>query len=160
MAPWYLFMMEAKFNDEWINIDHWCRRADGTLSHELLLAAPERDLICCDYEELAEIKSRLYFHELAETTRDIIQAKHSAFSSAELETFDFFLWGELADLEKLLEKEIEDPYDERVNKAQLQRAVEIAREEMKWFQYSIFSVSGNPLPIDSKVENRIIIEYG
>ena len=41
MAPWYRFMLEAKCNDEWFNIDHWCRRADGTMKHEILLAASE-----------------------------------------------------------------------------------------------------------------------
>ena len=48
MAPWYRFMLEAKCNDEWFNIDHWCRRADGTMKHEILLAASERDLFGCD----------------------------------------------------------------------------------------------------------------
>ena len=63
MAPWYRFMIEAKCNDEWFNIDHWCRRANGTMAHQFLLAASERDLFSCDYDELVHVKSRLFFHE-------------------------------------------------------------------------------------------------
>ena len=160
MAPWYRFMIEAKCSDEWFNIDHWCRRADGTIEHEFLLAASERDLFSCDYDELAHIKSRLYFHELAATTREIIQAESPSFSVEAFESFDYFLWGDLEDLEKLLEKEIEDPYDTPINRAQLQRAVEVAREELRWFRHSIPYEISKLLAPDYKVENRIIIDYG
>jgi len=150
-------MLEAKYKAEWVNIDHWCRKADGTLRHQYLLAVSERDAFSCDYDELAKIKCRLQFHELSSTTREIIQAENPSFKPEVFDSFDFFHWGTLDELERLLDKKIEDPCDFSINRSELQGAVSIAQEELLQFRRSIPYEKDKPLPMQRDVTTRIVM---
>lgn len=150
-------MLEARYNAEWVNIDHWCRKADGTLRHQYLLAVSERDVFSCDYDELAKIKCRLQFHELAATTRAIIQAENPSFKPEVFDSFDFFLWGSLDELLRLLDKEIEYPGDSSINRNELQSAASIAQEELLQFRRSIPYEKDKPLPMQRDVATRIVM---
>lgn len=150
-------MLEARYTDEWVNIDHWCRRADGTLRHQYLLSVSERDAFSCDYDELAAIKCRLQFSELAATTQEIIRTEYQYLKLETFDLFDVFLWGDLAELEQLLEKEVEYPTDFSVNHKQLQTAVAIAQEALLHFRQSIPYEVDMPLPMQRDVFTRIVL---
>jgi len=156
MGVWYCFMVEAKYGDKWFNIDHWCRCADGTMKHQYLLAAAERDLFSCDYDELAITKGPLRFCELAPTTQEIIRMRNPAFSRSSLDTFEFCLWGDVNDFERLLEKKVEEPEYPEITKAYLQSKAEILRNELQFFHRSILYERGET---HREIETRIIVEY-
>ena len=156
MGAWYCFMVEAKYDSEWINIDQWCRRADGSLRHQYLLAAAARDLFSCDFDELAMTKGPLRFCELAPTTQEIIQMRNPAFDRSALETFEFCLWGDVDDFERLLGKNVEGSEYPEITKSFLQSKMEILRNELQCFQRSILYKKGET---QRRVETRIIVEF-
>ena len=157
VGKWYTYVIEAQYKDKWVNIDHWCRGADGTLRHQYLLSVSERDAFSCNYDELAQIKSRLQFSELAETTQEILQNQFHYMSSGFCDSIDAFIWGNLDELEQLLDKQVEYPTDFAINRKQLQSAVTIAKESLLRFKQSIPYEEGMQYSKPLDISTRIIL---
>lgn len=104
-ATYNSYTVEAMHNGLWFNIDHWYRNADGQMRHQYPLVFSERNLICETYENLLRFRRRMEFDELAPTTQEIICTGYPAFSRESLAQWDYFLWGDLGDLEAMLELE-------------------------------------------------------
>ena len=106
MGKWLGYTVELCFDGQWFNIDQWHRSASGKLKHRYLHTAPERDILSSPYDELALLKKRISFSDLAASTQDIICAENPAFERSSFGAWDFFIWGSLADLEALLQKPV------------------------------------------------------
>ena len=74
MGKWLGYTVELCFDGQWFNIDQWHRSASGKLKHRYLHTAPERDILSSPYDELALLKKRISFSDLAASTQDIICA--------------------------------------------------------------------------------------
>lgn len=157
MGKWYTYVLEAQYKDKWVNIDHWCRRADGTLRHQYLLAVSERDAFSCDYDELAHIKGRLQFSELAETTQEMLRNQFHYMGAGFCDSIDAFIWGNLDELEQLLDKPVEYPSDFAINRKQLQNAVTIAKEALLQFMRSIPYEEGMQYSKPIDIHTRIVL---
>lgn len=70
----------------------------------IYIPQPERDILSSPYDELALLKKRISFSDLAASTQDIICAENPAFERSSFGAWDFFIWGSLADLEALASK--------------------------------------------------------
>lgn len=103
MSKWLGYMVELYHDGQWFNIDQWHRHANGQLRHHFLYAAPERDILSSAHDELALSKERICFSDLAAETQDIICAENPAFERSTFDSWDFFIWGNLSDLEMLLQ---------------------------------------------------------
>lgn len=84
--------------------------------HRYLYTAPERDIFSSAHDELALSKERIYFSDLAAETQDIICAENPAFERSTFDSWDFFIWGNLSDLEMLLQKPVENENDGYISK--------------------------------------------
>lgn len=103
MSKWLGYTVELFSNGQWFNIDQWHRHANGELRHRYLYTAPERDIFSSAHDELALSKERICFSDLAAETQDIICAENPAFERSTFDSWDFFIWGNLSDLEMLLQ---------------------------------------------------------
>ena len=137
MAKWLGYMVEICCDGQWFNIDQWYRAANGELKHRYLHAAPERDILSSLYDELVYIKERINFSDLAEGTQEIICAENPAYKRSSFDSWDFFIWGDLADLEKLLQKPLEHEDDEYISKDLLKSIVFRVQEQVKLFRQTI-----------------------
>ena len=106
MSKWLGYTVELFSNGQWFNIDQWHRHANGELRHRYLYTAPERDIFSSAHDELALSKERICFSDLAAETQDIICAENPAFERSTFDSWDFFIWGNLSDLEMLLQKPV------------------------------------------------------
>ena len=111
MSKWLGYTVELFSNGQWFNIDQWHRHANGELRHRYLYTAPERDIFSSAHNELALSKERICFSDLAAETQDIICAENPAFERSTFDSWDFFIWGNLSDLEMLLQKPVENEND-------------------------------------------------
>lgn len=84
MGKWLGCTVELCFDGQWFNIDQWHRSASGKLKHRYLHTAPERDILSSPYDELALLKKRISFSDLAASTQDIICAEIRHSSAARL----------------------------------------------------------------------------
>lgn len=116
MSKWLGYTVELFSNGQWFNIDQWHRHANGELRHRYLYTAPERDIFSSAHDELALSKERICFSDLAAETQDIICAENPAFERSTFDSWDFFIWGNLSDLEMLLQKPVENENDGYISK--------------------------------------------
>jgi len=151
-ATYNLYTVEAMHDGQWFNIDHWYRNAEGHMKHQYPLVISERRLICETYENLLRTQRRMEFDELARTTQEIICNEHPSFSRESLAQWDYFLWGDLNDLEDML---VLEPHpDEELTKERFHEFVAEIRRQRYEFWLSI------PYTPDKAIENcqiRIII---
>ena len=137
MGKWSAYMVELCYDGQWFNIDDWYRAADGEFRHRYLHAAPDRDILSSPYDELVYIKERISFSDLAPGTQDIICKKNPAFERSSFESWDFFIWGDLSDLEKLLEKPVEHEDDDFISKDLLKAIIFKVKEQIRFFRHTI-----------------------
>ena len=107
------------------------------LKHRYLHTAPERDILSSPYDELALLKKRISFSDLAASTQDIICAENPAFERNSFGMWDFFIWGSLADLEALLQKPVKNEDDKCISKTLLKELVFKIQDQISFFQQTI-----------------------
>lgn len=137
MGKWLGYTVELCFDGQWFNIDQWHRSASGKLKHRYLHTAPERDILSSPYDELALLKKRISFSDLAASTQDIICAENPAFERSSFGAWDFFIWGSLADLEALLQKPVKNEDDKCISKTLLKELVFKIQDQISFFQQTI-----------------------
>lgn len=137
MGKWLSYTVELCCDDQWFNIDQWHRAANGKLRHAYLYAAPEGDILCSPYDELAFIQKRIAFSDLAEETQEIICAENPAFSRSSFDSWNFFIWGDLPDFEKLLQKPVKHEDDEYIPKELLKKLLIKIQEQVRVFRQTI-----------------------
>ena len=133
MSKWLGYMVELYHDGQWFNIDQWHRHASGELKHHYLYAAPERNILCSAHDELALSKERIHFSELAAETQDIICAENPAFERSTFDSWDFFIWGNLSDLEMLLQKSVENENDGYISKDLLKGLLVRIQDQIPYF---------------------------
>ena len=154
MSKWLGYMVELYHDGQWFNIDQWHRHANGQLRHHFLYAAPERDILSSAHDELALSKERICFSDLAAETQDIICAENPAFERSTFDSWDFFIWGNLADLEMLLQKSVENENDGYISKDLLKGLLVRIQDQIQIFRQTIpYVVTDRP----SEMPIRIII---
>ena len=154
MGKWLGYTVELFFDGQWFNIDQWHRSASGRLRHRYLHAAPERDILSSPYDELALLKKRIRFSDLAASTQDIICAENPAFERSSFGAWDFFIWGSFSDLETLLQKLAAKENDKCISKDLLETLIFMIRNQVQIFQQTIpYSVADR----SSEMPIRIII---
>ena len=154
MGKWLGYMVELYYDGQWFNIDQWHRHASGELKHHYLYAAPERNILCSAHDELALSKERIHFSELAAETQAIICAENPAFERSTFDSWDFFIWGNLSDLEMLLQKPVENENDGYISKDLLKGLLVRIQDQVQIFQQTIpYSVTDR----SSEMPIRIII---
>ena len=137
MSKWLGYMVELYHDGQWFNIDQWHRHANGQLRHHFLYAAPERDILSSAHDELALSKERICFSDLAAETQDIICAENPAFERSTFDSWDFFIWGNLADLEMLLQKSVENENDGYISKDLLKGLLVRIQDQIQIFRQTI-----------------------
>jgi len=137
MGKWLGYMVELYHDGQWFNIDQWHRHANGQLRHHFLYAAPERDILSSAHDELALSKERICFSDLAAETQDIICAENPAFERSTFDSWDFFIWGNLADLEMLLQKSVENENDGYISKDLLKGLLVRIQDQIQIFRQTI-----------------------
>ena len=137
MGKWLGYTVEFCSDGQWFNIDQWHRSASGKLKHRYLHTAPERDILSSPYDELALLKKRISFSDLAASTQDIICAENPAFERSSFGAWDFFIWGSLADFEALLQKPVKNEDDECISKTLLKELVFKIQDQISFFQQTI-----------------------
>ena len=137
MSKWLGYTVELFFTGQWFNIDQWHRHANGQLRHRYLYTAPERDILSSAYYWLALSKERICFSDLAAETQDIICAENPAFERSTFDSWDFFIWGSLADLEALLQKPVKNEDDKCISKTLLKELVFKIQDQISFFQQTI-----------------------
>ena len=137
MSKWLGYTVELFFNDHWFNIDQWHRHANGELRHRYLYTAPERDIFSSALDELALCKERICFSGLAAETQDIICAENPAFERSTFDSWDFFIWGNLSDLEMLLQKPVENENDGYISKDLLKGLLVRIQDQIQIFRQTI-----------------------
>ena len=137
MGKWLGYTVELRFDGQWFNIDQWNRSASGRLRHRYLHAAPERDILSSPYDELALLKKRIRFSDLAASTQDIICAENPAFERSSFGAWDFFIWGSLADLEALLQKPVKNEDNQYISKTLLKELVFKIQDQISFFQQTL-----------------------
>ena len=154
MGKWLGYMVELYHDGQWYNIDQWHRHANGELRHRYLYTAPERDIFSSAHDELALSKERICFSDLAAETQDVICAENPAFERSTFDSWDFFIWGNLADLEMLLQKSVENENDGYISKDLLKGLLVRIQDQVQIFQQTIpYSVTDR----SSEMPIRIII---
>lgn len=100
MSTYYDFMVEAKYEGKWYNIDFHTKDIDGKLCHQYL-ATISRSFIGL-LEDLVNGAWTIGFDDLAESTQQLLLA--STFEGCEdsLRLERFYVAGDLADFERLL----------------------------------------------------------
>lgn len=137
MGKWLGYMVELYHDGQWYNIDQWHRHANGELRHRYLYTAPERDIFSSAHDELALSKERIYFSDLAAETQDIICAENPAFERSTFDSWDFFIWGNLSDLEMLLQKPVENENDGYISKDLLKGLLVRIQDQIQIFRQTI-----------------------
>lgn len=137
MGKWLGYMVELYHDGQWFNIDQWHRHANGQLRHHFLYAAPERDILSSAHDELALSKERICFSDLAAETQDIICAENPAFERSTFDSWDFFIWGNLSDLEMLLQKPVENENDGYISKDLLKGLLVRIQDQIQIFRQTI-----------------------
>ena len=137
MSKWLGYTVELFFDGQWYNIDQWHRHANGQLRHHFLYTAPERDILSSAHDELALSRERICFSDLAAETQDIICAENPAFERSTFDSWDFFIWGSLADLEALLQKPVKNEDDECISRTLLKELVFKIQDQISFFQQTI-----------------------
>lgn len=137
MGKWLGYMVELYYDGQWFNIDQWHRHASGELKHHYLYAAPERNILCSAHDELALSKERIHFSELAAETQAIICAENPAFERSTFDSWDFFIWGNLSDLEMLLQKPAENENDGYISKDLLKGLLVRIQDQIQIFRQTI-----------------------
>ena len=137
MSKWLGYMVELYHDGQWFNIDQWHRHANGELRHRYLYTAPERDIFSSAHDELALSKERICFSDLAAETQDIICAENPAFERSTFDSWDFFIWGNLADLEMLLQKSVENENDGYISKDLLKGLLVRIQDQIQIFRQTI-----------------------
>ena len=137
MGKWLGYTVEFCSDGQWFNIDQWHRAASGKLRHRYLYAAPERDILSSPYDELALLKKRISFSDLAASTQEIICAENPAFERSAFNAWNFFVWGNLADLETLLQKPVKNEDKQYISKTLLKEFVSKIQDQIKFFQQTI-----------------------
>ncbi len=137
MSKWLGYMVELYHDGQWFNIDQWHRHANGQLRHHFLYAAPERVILSSAHDELALSKERICFSDLAAETQDIICAENPAFERSTFDSWDFFIWGNLADLEMLLQKSVENENDGYISKDLLKGLLVRIQDQIQIFRQTI-----------------------
>ena len=137
MGKWLGYMVELYYDGQWFNIDQWHRHASGELKHHYLYAAPERNILCSAHDELALSKERIHFSELAAETQAIICAENPAFERSTFDSWDFFIWGNLSDLEMLLQKSVENENDGYISKDLLKGLLVRIQDQIQIFRQTI-----------------------
>lgn len=137
MGKWLGYMVELYYDGQWFNIDQWHRHASGELKHHYLYAAPERNILCSAHDELALSKERIHFSELAAETQAIICAENPAFERSTFDSWDFFIWGNLSDLEMLLQKPVENENDGYISKDLLKGLLVRIQDQIQIFRQTI-----------------------
>ena len=137
MGKWLGYTVELCFDGQWFNIDQWHRSASGKLRHRYLHAAPERDILSSPYDELALLKKRISFSDLAASTQDIICAENPAFARSSFDAWDFFIWGSLADLEALLQKPVKNEDTQYISKTLVKEFVLKIQDQISFFQQTL-----------------------
>ena len=137
MSKWLGYTVELFFTGQWFNIDQWHRHANGQLRHRYLYTAPERDILSSAYYWLALSKERICFSDLAAETQDIICAENPAFERSTFDSWDFFIWGNLADLEMLLQKSVENENDGYISKDLLKGLLVRIQDQIQIFRQTI-----------------------
>ena len=154
MSKWLGYTVELFSNGQWFNIDQWHRHANGELRHRYLYTAPERDIFSSAHNELALSKERICFSDLAAETQDIICAENPAFERSTFDSWDFFIWGNLSDLEMLLQKPVENENDGYISKDLLKGLLVRIQDQIQIFRQTIpYFVTDRP----SEMPIRIII---
>ena len=140
MSKWLGYTVELFFDGQWFNIDQWHRHANGELRHRYLYTAPERDIFSSAYVELALSKERICFSDLAVETQGIICAENPAVERSSFDLWDFFIWGNLSDLEMLLQNPVENENDGYISKdllkglfVRIQDQIQIFRQTIPYF---------------------------
>lgn len=137
MGKWLGYMVELYHDGQWFNIDQWHRHANGELRHRYLYTAPERDIFSSAHDELALSKERICFSDLAAETQDIICAENPAFERSTFDSWDFFIWGNLSDLEMLLQKPVENENDGYISKDLLKGLLVRIQDQIQIFRQTI-----------------------
>lgn len=137
MSKWLGYTVELFSNGQWFNIDQWHRHANGELRHRYLYTAPERDIFSSAHDELALSKERICFSDLAAETQDIICAENPAFERSTFDSWDFFIWGNLSDLEMLLQKPVENENDGYISKDLLKGLLVRIQDQIQIFRQAI-----------------------
>ena len=137
MSKWLGYTVELFSNGQWFNIDQCHRHANGELRHRYLYTAPERDIFSSAHDELALSKERICFSDLAAETQDIICAENPAFERSTFDSWDFFIWGNLADLEMLLQKSVENENDGYISKDLLKGLLVRIQDQIQIFRQTI-----------------------
>ena len=131
------YMVELYHDGQWYNIDQWHRHANGQLRHHFLYTAPERDILSSAHDELALSRERICFSDLAAETQDIICAENPAFERSTFDSWDFFIWGNLSDLEMLLQKPVENENDGYISKDLLKGLLVRIQDQIQIFRQTI-----------------------
>lgn len=137
MGKWLGYTVEFCSDGQWFNIDQWHRSASGKLRHRYLHTAPERDILSSPYDELALLKKRIRFSDLAVSTQDIICAENPAFARSSFDAWDFFIWGSLADLEALLQKPVKNEDTQYISKTLVKEFVLKIQDQISFFQQTL-----------------------
>ena len=137
MSKWLGYTVEFCSDGQWFNIDQWHRSASGKLRHRYLHTAPERDILSSPYDELALLKKRISFSDLAASTQDIICAENPAFERSAFDAWDFFVWGSLADLEALLQKPVKNEDTQYISKTLVKEFVLKIQDQISFFQQTL-----------------------
>ena len=154
MGKWLGYMVELYYDGQGYNSDQWHRHANGQLRHRYLYTAPERDIFSSAHDELALSRERICFSDLAAETQDIICAENPAFERSTFDSWDFFIWGNLSDLEMLLQKPVENENDGYISKDLLKGLLVRIQDQVQIFQQTIpYSVTDR----SSEMPIRIII---
>lgn len=118
---------------------HRClrRQRHGHYEPSYLYTAPERDIFSSAHDELALSKERICFSDLAAETQDIICAENPAFERSTFDSWDFFIWGNLSDLEMLLQKPVENENDGYISKDLLKGLLVRIQDQIQIFRQTI-----------------------
>lgn len=100
MSTYYDFMVEARYDGKWYNIDFYTKDIDGKMRHQYL-ATVSRSFLG-NLDTLVDGAWTLGFDELAEGTQKILLEQTAAEAEDSLLLEQFYVAGSLADFEKLL----------------------------------------------------------
>lgn len=100
MSPYYDFMVEAKYEGKWYNIDFHTKDIDGKLRHQYL-ATISRNFIGL-LEDQVNGAWAIGFDDLAESTQQLLLASTFEGREDSLRLERFYVAGNLDDFERLL----------------------------------------------------------
>lgn len=95
------------------------------------------NILSSAHDELALSRERICFSDLAAETQDIICAENPAFERSTFDSWDFFIWGNLSDLEMLLQKPVENENDGYISKDLLKGLLVRIQDQIQIFRQTI-----------------------